>query len=290
MKLEFNVSENCEYKTVKEVLIQEFKFSNRLLTKVTKSHCVYLNNKIIDTRTNIKSGDFITIDLGYPEDNSNIIPTKMNLNIIYEDDWLLILNKPSGIAIHPSCKHFDTSLSNGIKYYFDSIGLQKKIRPVNRLDYDTSGLCIFAKCEYIQEMLSKQFSDTSENKNFIKQYHCLIEGHLKEKSGTICLPIDRKPGSIIEREVNINGQKAITDYVVLKEFDDYSLIECTLKTGRTHQIRVHFSYIGHPLLGDTLYGRPSSIISRQALHSYRIKFIHPITGVIIDLKETMEIV
>ena len=132
---------------------------------------------------------------------------------------------------------------------------------------------IFAKCEYIQEVLSQQMSENL----FQKEYLCIVEGILDEKSGIIDLPIARKPGSIIERHVNSAGQPSRTIYEVVKEFENYSLVKCIIETGRTHQIRVHFSYIGHPLLGDTLYGKPSTLISRQALHSYMVSFTHPIT-------------
>ena len=147
-------------------------------------------------------------------------------------------------------------------------------------------MVIFVKCAYIQEVFSQQMRENI----FQKEYLCIVERILDKKSGIIDLPIGRKPGSIIERCVNSDGQPSRTIYEVIKEFQyqsskfafpnsiqDYSVIQCTLETGRTHQIRVHFSYIGHPLLGDTLYGKPSTLISRQALHSYQISFIHPIT-------------
>ena len=272
MKVEYIVNKKDENKSINEILMQQLDFSNRLLAKVIRKKCVYLNNKICDTRSIVKKDDAITVDLNYEEDNSNIVPKKMNLNIIYEDEWFIVLNKPKGIAIHPSCEHFDNTLSNGLRAYFDEISLKKKIRPINRLDLNTSGLCVFAKCEYVQELFAKQM----ENNEFKKFYLCIVEGHLKEKTGTLSFPISRKDNSIIEREVNINGQPCITHYKVLKEYKNLSLIECMLETGRTHQIRVHFSYIGHPLLGDSLYGNPSNLISGQALHSYKISFIHPI--------------
>ena len=264
---------NDSYICINDILLKEFHISTHLRTKLIKNKCIYLNNNICDTRDKISIGDTITVNLNSEEDNSNIVPTPMNLNIIYEDDWFLILHKPAGIAIHPSMLHFDTSLSNGVKYYFDSIGLKKKIRPVNRLDLNTSGLVVFAKCEYIQECLSKQM----ENKTFKKEYLCIVSGKFKDKVGTLNLPIARKKNSIIERCVNNNGQKSITHYEVLQEFDNYSLVKCILETGRTHQIRVHMSYIGHPLLGDTLYGKSSPLIDRQALHCSKLEFIHPIS-------------
>ena len=272
MLLEYT-NKNNSYICINDILFKEFHISTRLRTKLIKNKCIYVNNNICDTRDKISIGDTITVDLSLDEDNSNIVSTPMNLDIIYEDEWLLVLHKPAGIAIHPSMLHFDTSLSNGVKYYFNSIGLKKKIRPVNRLDLNTSGLVVFAKCEYIQECLSKQM----ENKTFKKEYLCIVSGKFKDKVGTLNLPIARKKNSIIERCVNNNGQKSITHYEVLQEFDNYSLVKCILETGRTHQIRVHMSYIGHPLLGDTLYGKSSPLIDRQALHCSKLEFIHPIS-------------
>lgn len=278
MKLKYLV-ENNKYKNINEILSLEFKISTRLKNKLIKKNMIFLNDTTCDTRAPVKIGDKLIIDFNYEEENSNIVPNGMDLDIIYEDDWLLIVNKPSGIAIHPSILHFNNSLSNGIRFYFDKIGLKKKIRPVNRLDKDTSGLVIFAKCEYIQECLSLQMQEGILK----KEYLCLVSGTINQKSGTINLPIARKEGSIMERCIDEKGKQAITHYKVIKEFKNYSLVECRLETGRTHQIRLHMASIGHPLLGDTLYGTSSSLISRQALHSYKIKFIHPITKKEIEL-------
>lgn len=278
MKLEYLVKNN-NYKNINEILSLEFKISTRLKNKLIRKNMIFLNGCPCDTRTSVKIGDNLIIDFNYEEDNSNIIPSEFNIDIVYEDDWLLVVNKPAGIAIHPSILHFDNSLSNGVRFYFDKIGLNKKIRPVNRLDKDTSGLVIFAKCEYIQECLSLQMQ-----KGILKkEYLCLASGQFDKKQGTIDLPIARKEKSIIERCIDKKGKQAITHYKVLKEFKNYSLVKCILETGRTHQIRLHMSSIGHPLLGDTLYGTTSSLISRQALHSYKIKFIHPITKKEIEL-------
>lgn len=144
---------------------------------------------------------------------------------------------------------------------------------MNRLDFDTSGLVIFAKCEYIQEMFSRQMA----NGDFKKYYLCIVDGTLSKKSGIIDLPIARKKDSIIERCISVDGQTSITNYRVLKESHNISLIQCKLETGRTHQIRVHMQALGHPIIGDTLYGNKSSLINRQALHSYKIECIHPVT-------------
>ena len=165
---------------------------------------------------------------------------------------MLIVNKGANLPVHPSLNHYDISLSNGIRAYFNKLGLNKTVRLVNRIDKDTTGLVVIAKCEYIQECLIKQMNDDS----FIKEYIAIARG-LVDSSGVINFPIARKDGSIIERCVDLeHGENAITNYVRLNYNPelDISLVKCRLLTGRTHQIRVHFAYIGHPLLGDSLYG------------------------------------
>ena len=270
MKLIYKV-EN-EKLTINQILQNNLKVSSRLLYKLIRNNCIFVNGKECDTRDIALPGDVISINFDYSEDNSNIVPTKMNLDIVFEDEWILIINKPAGLATHPSILHFSNSLCNGVRFYFDSIGLKKKVRPVNRLDLNTSGLVIFAKCEYIQECLISQMKINL----FKKEYLAICNGIFEHKSGTINLPISRKENSIIERCVSEDGQTSITNYKVLKEFNTYSLVKCSLETGRTHQIRVHMSAIGHPLIGDSLYGNASNLISRQALHCYRLCFLHPI--------------
>lgn len=273
--MEFNYTVNTPnlYNTVRDVLKNYFLVSSRLLLKLKNNNCVFLNNKKCSINSTISLGDIVSFSLNYEEDNSNIVATNIPLNIVYEDECLLIINKQPNVAIHPSMLHYDNSLSNGVKFYFDSIGLKKKIRPVNRLDRNTSGLVIFAKNEYVQEFLIKQM----KNNTFSKEYLAILEGILNEKKGTIIAPIARKKDSIIERCVDESGDFSITHYKVIKEFNNLSLVNFKLETGRTHQIRVHSSYIGHPILGDDLYGNKSSLIYRQALHSYKISFIHPKT-------------
>lgn len=287
MKLVYQVPEKTAYQTVKEVLKIEFSMSDRLLLKLKKLQKISLNGEIVYVHHPLQQGDVIQCDLEYDEDNSNIVPTPLPLSILYEDDGYLVIDKPAGIPVHPSCDHYTDSLSNRVRHYFDKIGLKKKIRPVNRLDKDTSGLVIFAKNEYIQECLVKQM----QSKEFVKKYIAIVNGHLENKKGTIQVPIARKENSIIERCVNSNGDTAITHYQVLSQEQiqklfhiensnktiNFDIVECTLETGRTHQIRVHMAHIGHSLLGDTLYGTSSPLISRQALHCYNMRFIHPIT-------------
>lgn len=280
MNLSYQIDKDEHYDNVLHVLKEQFLLSDRLITKLKKANKIYLNSLPTYTKKSVTVGDTVSVLIDFEEDNSNIVASNIPLNIIYEDDYLLVVNKPANIAIHPSILHFDNSLSNGVKFYFDKLGLKKKIRIVNRLDRNTSGIVILAKNEYIQECLIKQMK-TNE---FKKEYLAIAKGILESKSGTLNFPIARKEGSIIERTVSSDGDSAITHYDVVKEFNNLSLVHIVLETGRTHQIRVHFSHIGHPILGDTLYGSPSKLINRQALHSYKLTFIHPVTKKVVSLE------
>lgn len=264
---------SSKYSNVKEVLKAEFSMSDRLLLKLKKLDKIYLNGNATSVNHPVLENNLIECYLDYEEDNSNIVPTEMPLNIIYEDEAYIVVNKPAGIPVHPSMDHYTDSLSNEIAFYFNQIGLKKKIRPVNRLDKDTSGIVIFAKNEYIQECLVRQM----KSKEFIKKYIAVVNGNLDNLEGTINAPIARKEGSIIERCVSETGDIAITHYKVLKRKTDFDIVECILETGRTHQIRVHFAYLGHSLLSDTLYGTSSSLINRQVLHAYKVEFTHPLS-------------
>ena len=276
MKLEYIVKENDLDKNIKDIILSKFHISHRLLTNLKKENSILLNGSNF-IYTPLKQGDIIILSFDYEEDNSNIVSKQIDLEIIFEDEWILIVNKPAGIPVHPSILHYEDSLSSGIKYYFDKIGLKKKIRPVTRIDKDTSGLVVFAKCEYIQEALITQM----KNETFQKEYITFVKGILNNKKDIINAPISRKENSIIERCVNSNGSPSITEYEVISEHTNFSVVKCNLKTGRTHQIRVHFSYIDHPLLGDDLYGGNLDLITRQALHCHKVSFIHPVTNTVI---------
>ena len=253
-----------------------YRVSNNNLKNAQK---IFINGEKVSVRASLKAGDLVEVNLDFLENNSNIVPTKMKLDILLEDETMLIINKPAGVPVHPSMDHFEDSLSNGIRFYFDEIGLKRKTRPVNRLDKDTTGIVIFAKNEYVQECLVKQMKKNT----FVKEYIAVCSGSFDCKAGTIDAPIARKEDSIIERCVSEAGDKAVTHYEVLKNVNNYSVVKCILETGRTHQIRVHLAHIGHPLLGDTLYGTSSPLIHRQALHAYKVKFIHPISLKSIEL-------
>ena len=273
MKLKYVVKKDEHFDNIKEVLKTKFEISDRLLLKLKKNNLIFLNGSVANIKEPINSNDMVEISLDYDEDNTNIVPVKMDLKIVFEDDWLLILNKPAGYPIHPSMLHFEDSISNGVKYYFDSINLHKKIRPVNRLDKDTSGIVIFAKNEYAQECLVRQMKQNE----FVKEYIAVCCGKFDSLVGTVNAPISRKDGSIIERCVNQNGDYAVTRYDVVQSNSNMSVVHLRIDTGRTHQIRVHMSYLGHPIVGDTLYGTASDLINRQALHSSSVTFYHPVT-------------
>ena len=293
MILKYIKYQDDNYETVRQVLKQVFFISSNLLTDLRKNKLVFVNGNSTYLDFKLQESDVVTVEFDLiDEDCSNIVPIKMNLSILYEDEYLLIIDKPAGIPVHPSMLHFEDSLSNGVKYYFDSINLKKKIRPVNRLDRNTSGIVIFAKNAYIHSRLSYLM----ERNQFKKEYIAICEGEFVNSYGTINAPITRKDDSIIERCVRSDGDVAITHYTVIKNYridsHSVSLVKILLETGRTHQIRVHMAYIGHPILGDSLYGNASNLIDRQALHSYSVEFQHPITGnhltITADLSEDMK--
>lgn len=272
MEIIYNVRNELN---IKEVLRKSLSMSSRLITKIKYNH-LYLNGSHCSVNSTVQPGDIVCVNFNYNEDNSNIVSNpQIKLDILYEDELYIIINKPSNMPVHPSMEHYTDSLSNGIKTYFDSIHLHKKIRPVNRLDKDTSGIVVFAKNEYAQENF----------KPICKEYIAIING-IFSGNGIIDLPIGRKNGSIIERCIDYeNGDSAITEYEVIKNISEYnlSIVKCTLMTGRTHQIRVHLANKLSPILGDTLYGSTSNLINRQALHSYHLRLIHPINKKVIDI-------
>lgn len=268
IELKYNVTQNEEGKTITHILRDKLNVSSRLLNKLKMNEKILVNDKPVFSNFVVHDGDFIRVKIDFDEADY-IVPEKIDLEIIYEDEYFLAVNKPAGIVVHPSANHLSGTLANGVKYYLNN---NKKIRAINRLDRDTSGIVLFAKNEYIQELMIKKVSIT-------KEYIAITDGILEEKSGIIVEPIARKPGSIMERYVSEEGQKAITHFEVLKElYTNLSIVKLNLETGRTHQIRVHLAYIGVPILGDTLYGKSSDLINRQALHAYKMQFLHPITN------------
>ena len=215
------------------------------------------------------------VDIGY-QPGSEIIPANIPLSIIYEDSYMLIVNKPAGLLTHPARDNLTCSLANAVIHYYRQSEQDFGFHPVFRLDRNTSGLVLLAKMPYIQHLLCRQPGSVK------KEYLALVAG-CPSPEGFIDAPIARHPDSIIERRVDSGGQPAQTRYKVLRDYGQASLVQIELLTGRTHQIRVHFSHIGHPLLGDDLYGGSTALLSRQALHAFRLCFRHPVSGLALEL-------
>ncbi len=230
----------------------------------------------------LAEGETLEIHLEEPESSLNIVPTPMNLDIVYEDEDLLVINKPAGLPIHPSQGHYDTTLANGIAWYFQQKGEPFVYRAVNRLDRDTTGLLILARHGLSAAILSEMV----RNREIHRQYLAIASGKTEE-SGTIIAPLARVDGSTIERCVDFeHGEFACTHYKRLfyNPHQHCSLISLKLETGRTHQIRVHMKHLGHPLLGDFLYNPDYRLIHRQSLHSWRLEFRHPLTKKVLTLE------
>lgn len=261
-------------KEVLEYLRDIHSFSKRIITAIKFSGGqMVVNGKPITVRYRLQTGDVLAIQFPPEEVGQNLSPEDLPLHIIYEDDDIIVVNKPAGVAVMPSANHKTGSLANRLLAYYAKHHIPYTVHIVTRLDRDTSGLLLVAKHRYSHSLLAKA-QQTGEIK---RRYSALVTGYFKNKQGIINAPIARKAGSIIEREVNHLGRNAVTAYNVLKEMNGISFIEVTLKTGRTHQIRVHFSYMGHPLLGDDLYGGTKELIDRQALHCHYLSFKHPLT-------------
>jgi 23S rRNA pseudouridine1911/1915/1917 synthase len=226
----------------------------------------------------VKAGDILRISLHEDNDNSSeIIPADGVLDIVYEDEDLILLNKPGNVVVHPSYAHYKDSLSNILAGYYEKTGQQHVIRVIGRLDRETSGLIIFAKNRHSAALLSDQTRNMSRR----KEYLALCSGVFEETEGTVDAPIAEIPGQRMIREVREDGKEAVTHYRVEQQFEDYALVRLHLDTGRTHQIRVHMKYIGHPLLGDGLYGTEipdHHEMKRTALHAVHLEFKQPISG------------
>jgi 23S rRNA pseudouridine1911/1915/1917 synthase len=256
---------------LRDLLYKKLHLSTAIITKLKKTSGIYVNhqNKYLDYR--VKEGDIITVNLKMDEVNE-IIPESLPLQIIYEDDYYLIINKPANMPVHPSRLHQSGTLANAVSYYWKNQGQNKLFRPVNRLDKNTSGLIIIAQSQYSHQLLAKSL----EKHELKRVYYALVEGNPVKPTGEIDVPIGRIDTSIIMRSVISSGQRACTHFKVLKTYQDISLMQLQLETGRTHQIRVHMNYIGHPLVGDSLYGGHLGLLSRQALHAGKLSFFHPL--------------
>lgn len=268
--LEYRVPPELKGRRIRHILLSELGLSRALIQRLRDNDRVRLNGNPVFLTHKVDAGEHITVDLEFTEE-SHIIPEPMDLTIVFEDQEFLALNKPAGILIHPVGKETTGTLANGVIHYWLTQGVQAKFRPIHRLDRNTSGLVVVGKNQFAHQSLYRQFNLHSVE----REYLALVEGTFQSQHGTVDAPISRKPGSIVERQVSSAGQSAITHYRVEKSFEKVTLVSLRLETGRTHQIRVHMSYAGHPLLGDTLYGGDDSLIKRQALHSHWFRFVHP---------------
>ena len=255
--------------------------SRSQITKMFSENKVTVNGEVKKPGYIVKKGDVIFFD--EPDKPlSDVAPQDLPLNVVYEDDDVIVINKPQGMVVHPGAGNYDKTLVNALKFHTDTlsdVGGEKRLGIVHRIDKNTSGLLIVAKNNNAHISLQKQIQK-KECKRF---YVALLYGRLKEKSGIINKNLKRSVKNRTQIEVCSDGEgrEAVTIYNVIKEFDGYSLVEFELKTGRTHQIRVHAKSIGHPVVGDDVYapGRKNKFVTNgQLLHAYKIKFTHPVTN------------
>ena len=235
------------------------------------------------TKDKLSAGDLLETVFLEEDSSETIVAVEMPLDIVYEDEDILVVNKPSDTPIHPSQGNYDNSLANGVKYYYEKQGINFVFRCINRLDRDTTGLVVIAK-----NMLSGAALNLDMvNREIHRTYLAVVKGALPE-NGTIDFPIARKDGSTVERCVDFDrGEHAVTHFECVEQNEKYSLAKVWLETGRTHQIRVHMNYIGHPLPGDYLYHNDRSEIGRQALHSWRLEFRHPVTKELMKFEQSL---
>lgn len=267
---------------IDKYLSEETEFSRSKIQKLIKDKMILVNEEKISNNYKVKLGDIIKIVDNIKQDNSLIKPSNIKIDIIYEDDDLMVINKQSGLVVHPAPGNYEDTLVNALVGKHNLSNNQDRPGIVHRLDKDTSGLMLVAKNDYAQEKLSKMIQD----KVVERYYLALVHGTFNHETGTIDAPIGRDSKNR-ERMIvtSVNGKKAITHFKVLKRYAKYTLIECKLETGRTHQIRVHMQYINHPIVNDPVY---SKLVSDnnfgQLLHSYKIKFPHPRTGKILEFQ------
>ncbi|WP_282745711.1 RluA family pseudouridine synthase [Peptostreptococcus stomatis] len=267
---------------IKDLLIDELNFSVRSISKMKRDKNIYKNGQPAKPTSMAKPGDIIEIEIN--EEKAGFEGQDLGIAIVYEDQDLIVADKPPFMVVHPTKSHFDGTLANAITYHIGRIGEDCRIRFVNRLDMNTSGLVVIAKNSYAHHKLSLDMGQDRVH----KEYLAIVEGIISQDSGTLDFPIYRETEDSISRVVDPRGQRSITHYRVLQRLDGASLVNLRLETGRTHQIRVHLSHIGHPIMGDDLYGRPdSSLIDRQALHAYKLIFDQPRLGDRIELKSSL---
>ena len=259
-----------------EQFLRRKRYSGQNLSEIKRMpKSILVNGVHYYMRQELSTGDHLQVRICETQNSEKIPPTNLPLNIIYEDEDLLVLNKPAVMPIHPSLNNYTNSMANALAYYFQSQGKPFIFRCCNRLDRDTSGLTIVSKHLVSGSILS----DMTKYREVHREYLASARGSVTPSEGTIQAPLGRKEGTIIERTVDWeHGEDAVTHYKVVKEANGHSLVSLRLETGRTHQIRIHMKYLGYPLIGDYLYNPDMEYMTRQALHSHHMEFTHPITG------------
>ena len=269
---------------IDKYLMENTDYSRSKIQKLISEGYILVNDKAVKASYNVHENDLIVIN-DY-EDNSDIVPQNIPLDIVYEDDYLLVINKPSGMVVHPALGNYSGTLVNALMYHCNSLStVNGLIRPgiVHRIDADTSGLLLVAKNDMVHNDLAKQISE----KSVVRKYICLVHGVIDEDSATIDAPIGRDTHDRKKMCVTAdNSKEAVTHIKVLERYSKATLIECVLETGRTHQIRVHMNYINHPVVNDPVYGynKLDDKDFGQMLHAKEIGFVHPITKEFMDFK------
>ena len=262
-------------------LLNELNISRSKIQKMIKENYILVNDNEIKNSYILKNGDIITIN-EYKDEEMKAVPVKMDLDIVYEDDDVIVVNKQNGLVVHPAPGNYDNTLVNGLLYHSKNLStINGEFRPgiVHRIDAYTTGLLMVAKNDKAHEFLAKQL----EEKTTVRKYVALVWGKINSDTGTIDAPIGRDLNDRKKMAINEDGKKAITHFKVLERYDDFSLIELKLETGRTHQIRVHMNYIGHPVINDNVYGKRKIIDdSGQCLHAKVLGFVHPKTNKYIE--------
>lgn len=266
---------------VKDIIYGRLNLSRGMLRRMKRGGGVYLNGHRDYITRRVSTGDVIEVE--FFDEKTSLSGEKMPLDIVYEDDFLIVVNKPPGVTVHPTGSYVEGTLANGLAYHFEQQGLATKVRLVHRLDKDTSGLVLAAKEPYSLERLIRQRAQGQ----LVRQYLAIAEGLVDQERGTIDYPIGRVGGHGVKRGHEPDGQAAYTDFQVLRRGENWTLLKLTLGTGRTHQIRVHMEAIGHPLVGDPMYGRIFPGFQRQALHAWHLRFRHPRTGEEIALRSVL---
>lgn len=270
--MKWEILQQHEGMTIYDFLYDELNFSNRLIKKAkSEGNFILVNGTKRTVRYILQCGDVLHVKFAPEKKGLFMTATHLPLSFVYEDEHVIVIDKQPYVTTIPSRLHPTHTVANGLIYYYEKNNLPYTAHIITRLDRNTSGLLLVAKHQYSHSLLS----NIQREGQIKRKYKAIVHGHLYKKSGEINVPIGRKDGSIIERTVRKDGQFASTLYEVEREIGPYSLVNIQLKTGRTHQIRVHFSYLGHPLVGDELYGGDVTILKRQALHCETLSFIHP---------------